>query len=73
MSRHGPERDGHGFRRLLAARKVGEAGLAHDIEATDEERDTLLKGLPEKPEERRTYLEDVFWAVLNSKEFVFNH
>jgi mono/diheme cytochrome c family protein len=41
--------------------------------ATDSEREALLKGLPEKPEERRAYLEDVFWAVLNSKEFVFNH
>lgn len=41
--------------------------------ATDRERGTLLQGLPEKPEERRVYLEDVFWAVLNSKEFVFNH
>jgi uncharacterized metal-binding protein YceD (DUF177 family) len=38
MSRHGPERDGHGFHRLLATRKVGEAGLVHDIAATDEER-----------------------------------
>jgi hypothetical protein len=41
--------------------------------AADSEREALLKGLPEKPEERRAYLEDVFWAVLNSKEFVFNH
>lgn len=41
--------------------------------ATDAEREALLQGLPEKPEDRRAYLEDVFWAVLNSKEFVFNH
>jgi len=37
------------------------------------EVDALLKGLPEDAKERKAFLEDVFWAVLNSKEFVFNH
>ena len=33
----------------------------------------LVGGVPEKPDGQRAYYEDVFWAVLNSKEFVFNH
>ena len=40
--------------------------------ATDKERaafSELLKDSPNQPEA----LEDVFWAVLNSREFVFNH
>jgi hypothetical protein len=26
-----------------------------------------------RPDERRKLLEDVFWALLNSDEFIFNH
>jgi hypothetical protein len=33
----------------------------------------LTAGAPEAGEPRRLHFEDVFWAVLNSKEFVFNH
>lgn len=45
MSRHGPDNDSHGFHRLLPVRKVGEAGLAHDIEASGEERSRLASFL----------------------------
>ena len=35
---------------------------------------TKLKGmLPEDPTEKRKLIEDVFWALLNSDEFLFNH
>ena len=37
------------------------------------ELSSLLAQVPEKPEEKRAYFEDAFWAVLNCKEFVFNH
>ena len=26
-----------------------------------------------KPEDRRTTLEDIFWSLMGSKEFLFNH
>jgi hypothetical protein len=41
---------------------------------TAEEKQELLAGLAEaKPEERRTALEDLYWGVLSTKEFLFNH
>jgi hypothetical protein len=33
---------------------------------------SLLKGI-EQQEHKQAALEDVFWAVLNSREFIFNH
>jgi hypothetical protein len=33
----------------------------------------LLKGTGTTPAGRREALEDVFWAVLTSREFLFNH
>jgi Protein of unknown function (DUF1553)/Protein of unknown function (DUF1549)/Bacterial Ig-like domain (group 2) len=41
---------------------------------TEAEKDKLLKVLNEAPEnEKRTVVEDIFWATLSSKEFLFNH
>jgi hypothetical protein len=37
------------------------------------ERERLLASLPTEQPELEDALEDVFWAVLNSREFVFNH
>ncbi len=40
---------------------------------TEKELNGLLKEKPADPKELRPWLDDVFWALLNSKEFVFNH
>jgi hypothetical protein len=44
---------------------------------TDGERTTALKSLAEacgtNPQARREALEDLTWAMLTGKEFIFNH
>ncbi|MDP6444078.1 MAG: DUF1553 domain-containing protein [Pirellulaceae bacterium] len=41
---------------------------------TEREKRDLAAVLAEaKPEERRVYVEDLFWGVLSAREFVFNH
>jgi hypothetical protein len=37
------------------------------------EKDAVLKALASDPASRQAVLEDAFWALLNSKEFVFTH
>ena len=40
---------------------------------TDEERVLLVTELKNAGNERRTVVEDIFWSVLNTKEFLFNN
>ena len=45
--------------------------------ATPAERERFLKiyaaANPQKPEEKRALIEDAYWALLSSREFLFNH
>jgi hypothetical protein len=58
-----------------ATRQVFELALSRP--PTESELKRIREGLfsagKEKPEQRREALEDLFWAVLTTKEFLFNH
>jgi hypothetical protein len=40
---------------------------------TPSESDKIAAVLKQKPDKPQEVLEDVFWALLNSREFIFNH
>jgi hypothetical protein len=40
---------------------------------TDGERSKLLAALDDATIERRELVEDLYWSILSSKEFLFNH
>jgi hypothetical protein len=42
-------------------------------EPLDTEMEKLLATIPTDPKTKREALEDIFWALFNSKEFIFNH
>jgi hypothetical protein len=41
--------------------------------ATPAEIETTSKYLSERSDKKRQALEDIVWAIINSKEFLFNH
>ena len=40
---------------------------------TDEEKQDLTAALAEPGQDKRQLVEDLFWSVLSSREFLFNH
>ena len=46
---------------------------AYGRHPTDKERKHLLSVVDADPKTRKQAFEDTFWAMLNSKEFIFNH
>jgi len=47
--------------------------LSFAREPLPQEKELVMKQLKETPDQRKEIMEDLFWALLNSKEFYFNH
>jgi hypothetical protein len=74
------EAKGNRLERLLAANMTDEQIVEEAYLAalsrfpTEAEKDKLAKMLAEAPAaEKRATIEDLFWSILSSKEFLFNH
>ncbi len=70
---------GNRIERLLAAKASDEQVVEEIFLAalsrypSDSQKQKLLDELKAAKEDRRAAIEDLFWGVLSSKEFVFNH
>ena len=74
------EQKGNRLERALAAKASDEAIVeeayltALSRRPTDEEKTKIIAVLSQaKPQEKRATIEDVYWSVLSSNEFLFNH
>ncbi len=73
--------EGKVVEKLLSEKKTPEEVVNHlylvtvSREPTDMEREKLMGAVAEAkdPPQVKEVLEDIFWALLNSKEFIFNH
>jgi hypothetical protein len=72
--------DPKGRLRRLAAGDLNEAGLVDELyllllnrPPADPERTAALAAFAAPGATRQTALEDLFWALLNTPEFVLNH
>ena len=51
-----------------------EAIRAHKVKGCDDKTKVdLPRNYDKLPPDKKTALDDVFWAILNSREFMFNH
>lgn len=64
----------------LISEKKSDREIAEDLflrafgrQPNDQEWKAVQASLAESPDQRQTVLEDLFWALLNSKEFYFTH
>ena len=67
------------MRKLLAEKKTPEQVIDElylrclGREPSANERAKIVSLLGDKPQEQAKGLEDLFWSLLNSREFMFNH
>jgi hypothetical protein len=54
----------------IIVERIYQSGLCRKPNQTEQER---IQGYLETAEDRTTALQEIFWAVLNTKEFAFNH